>query len=72
MARQSVVVETCGCGFGAVPMRLVASTLSERNEGAPSVSRRSGLGGNRPRSELWILDGLRTPRPWYARLLGLR
>ncbi len=24
-----------------------------------------------PRSELWILDGLRTPRPWFLRLLGM-
>jgi Tol biopolymer transport system component len=24
---------------------------------------------NRARSELWILDGLRTPRPWFRRLL---
>jgi hypothetical protein len=27
---------------------------------------------NRPRTELWILEGLRIPRPWYARLVGLR
>jgi Tol biopolymer transport system component len=25
---------------------------------------------NRARSELWILEGLRTPRPWFRRLLG--
>jgi Tol biopolymer transport system component len=25
---------------------------------------------NRPREEIWILDGLQTPRPWYARLWG--
>jgi len=27
---------------------------------------------NRGRSELWIVEGLRIPRPWYTRLLGLR
>ena len=26
----------------------------------------------RPRAELWILEGLRLPRPWYARLMGLQ
>ena len=25
---------------------------------------------NRPRREIWILDGIQKPRPWYARLLG--
>ena len=24
------------------------------------------------RSELWILEGLQVPRPWYARLTGMR
>jgi len=25
---------------------------------------------NRPRQEIWIMDGVETPRPWYKRLLG--
>jgi len=25
---------------------------------------------NRPRREIWILEGIQKPRPWYARLLG--
>jgi Tol biopolymer transport system component len=25
---------------------------------------------NRPRTEIWILDGIRPPSPWYLRLLG--
>ncbi len=25
---------------------------------------------NRPRQEIWILDGLQRPRPWYMRLVG--
>ena len=25
---------------------------------------------NRPRSEIWILDGIRPPQPWYGRLFG--
>ncbi|HLJ49206.1 MAG TPA: protein kinase [Bryobacteraceae bacterium] len=25
---------------------------------------------NRPRQEIWILDGLQKPQPWYKRLLG--
>jgi Tol biopolymer transport system component len=27
-------------------------------------------GVNHPRTEIWILDGLQTPKPWYLRLLG--
>jgi WD40 repeat protein len=25
---------------------------------------------NRPRQEIWIVDGIQRPRPWYARLFG--
>ncbi len=25
---------------------------------------------NRPRTEIWILDGVQTPRPWWQRILG--
>jgi len=25
---------------------------------------------DRQRREIWILDGIQEPRPWYARLLG--
>jgi eukaryotic-like serine/threonine-protein kinase len=25
---------------------------------------------NRPRTEIWILDGIQTPRPWWRRILG--
>ena len=26
---------------------------------------------NRPRQEVWILDGVRTPRPWWQRMIGM-
>jgi hypothetical protein len=25
---------------------------------------------NRPRTEIWILDGVETPRSWWQRILG--
>ena len=57
VARQRVAVETCGRGFGVVPMRLVASTLSVCKEGTPSASRLSGWGDAAPSPEVRRFEG---------------
>ncbi|MGA8578155.1 MAG: hypothetical protein WB579_05710, partial [Bryobacteraceae bacterium] len=46
--------------------------LGESVGGAVYAPLTRGWAVNGQRSELWILDGLGTPRPWYARLMEVR